>query len=618
MSVAMVLLFHGGVSWMHGGYVGVSVFFTMSGHLITSLLLAEHESSGRISLTAFYARRIKRLMPASLMCLALVAMMSWMGLYPTANHLRRETIAGALQVANWNSLTQHVSYADLVLGASGPLDHFWSLSIEEQFYWIWPLTFLGLFRLTTKRAQRLAAITTLTVGAVVVAPLIALRWGPNAAYWSTPARLAEILTGATLALILARWQRRSQWLSLLGTVGCLAIVTAAILFPTDHGPAYGGWLGVGSLASVALIAGLQVPGGLRNLFSRSAAVALGRISYGVYVFHWPIFTLITPQRTGWSGSGLLSARIAITLTVATISFHLVEQPIRRRSFAFNRAAPLAALATAAVVAVALTVTSVPTTSFGAATDLQRQVTITPTTDHLLPVVVDTNNAPTRPVRIVVLGDSTAQALSAGMVKWAAEHPASAQISVLAEPGCGLVRSVKLHDDDGRLQLACNNVLDVQLPALLAATPPDVAVVMVTLPDITPREWDSAEGELSALDSAYKQRKQSDYAQLLDQLASAGVTRTVWLTSPLPSSAWLGYLNGPIDPMLWQSQRDAVDNLANNHPSTLTVVPFDTWLTTRELEDARAWRPDGLHLSPAGGARAMIEYLAPIILHAATP
>ena len=614
----MVLLFHGGVSWMSGGYVGVSVFFTMSGYLITSLLITEHESTGRISLSGFYSRRIKRLMPASLLCLGVVAMLSWRGWFPTANHLRRETIAGALQVANWNNLTQHVSYADLVLGASGPLDHFWSLSIEEQFYWIWPAIFLGLFRFTTKPLRRLAATSMLTVGAVIAAPLIAQRWGPNAAYWSTPARLAEILTGATLALVLARWPRRPQWLSLLGIAGLLAIVAAAVLLPTDHGPAYSGWLGVGSLASVGLIAGLQVPSGLRQVFSHRGAVALGRISYGVYVFHWPIFTVMTAQRTGWTGTGLLIARLAVTLAIAAVSFRVVEQPIRKSSISFSRAAPLAAFATCAVVIVAITVASVPTTSFGAGAERQRQVSITPNSIQLPAVVVDANNRPTRPVRIVVLGDSTAQALSSGMINWAASHPESAQVNVLAEPGCGLVRSAKLHDDDGTLQSKCDNVLDVQLPELLEAAKPDVAVVMVTLPDITPREWASAEGELSALDGAYAQRKQADYGRLLDQLTTAGVTRTVWLASPLPSSAWLGYLNGPIDPLLWQTQRTAVAQLADRYSSTLTVVEFDRWLATRELDDARAWRPDGLHLSPTGGERAMLEYLAPIILHAATP
>ena len=143
VSVIAVLLFHAGMSWMTGGYLGVSVFFTLSGFLITRLLLAEHERSGRIDAGAFYARRARRLLPASVVCLVTVCMFAANGAFDGVADLRRDVVGAALQVANWTSLAGKGGYAEQLAAEAGrrsPLTHYWSLAIEEQFYWLWPLT----------------------------------------------------------------------------------------------------------------------------------------------------------------------------------------------------------------------------------------------------------------------------------------------------------------------------------------------------------------------------------------------------------------------------------------------------------------------------------------------
>ena len=614
-AVAMVLCFHGGFAWMTGGYVGVSVFFTLSGFLITSLLLVEQKKSGSISLSAFYGRRLKRLLPASLLCLATVAVMAAADLYPTANHVRREVVTGALQVANWNAITQHVSYADLVHGGAGPLDHFWSLSIEEQFYWLWPIAFLGIARLTVSSRTRLLVVGALTAAAIGVAPWIAHVWGPDVAYWATPARLAEILTGATLAVAFSHWSKRPDWLVALGWIGFVAIVAAAIWLPTDSGPAYRGWLGVASLASVALIAGLQPNGPLRSLFAMRPLVLVGRVSYGVYVFHWPVFVFLTATRTGIHGIALFAVRLGVTMVIAATSFVLLEQRVRRSRPRTRVFAPVAALATAAVVSLAIIAVPLAKTSYGAAADVKRQVAIAPSPEPLAALDITADSVPTRPLRIAILGDSTAEALSAGMVTWAAAHPAIVQVSVLATPGCGFVRSATLRDDGGVLQHRCDAVLDTDLPLLLQTSPPDVVVIMITLPDITDRGWTAAEGELNGLDPRYLERKRVDYATMIDQLQQAGVRHAVWLTSPLPNKAWLGYLNGPIDPRLWDSQRVAVSDLAVSYPGVVEVQPFDKWLEHEESAASAVWRSDGIHLDPDAAERVMGRYLASVLLQA---
>ena len=147
LAVAIVLVFHHG--WLDGGYVGVSVFFTLSGYLITSLALVEHDRTGRLDVGAFYGRRIRRLLPASLACLAGIVVLAWFGLFDDVEDLRRDIWAALAQVYNWVALSGGQTYADLVAGGEGvrsPLDHYWSLAIEEQFYWLWPLALVAVLR----------------------------------------------------------------------------------------------------------------------------------------------------------------------------------------------------------------------------------------------------------------------------------------------------------------------------------------------------------------------------------------------------------------------------------------------------------------------------------------
>ncbi len=161
LAVVAVLLFHGGVSWLTGGYLGVSVFFTLSGFLITTLLVRETATSGRVDAGRFYARRARRLLPASLVCIAAVCVLAAAGAFKGVSGLRRDVLGALLQVFNWVKLGSGQSYADLTTAASGlrhPLDHYWSLSIEEQFYWVWPVAVLGLVRLSrVDRAGRCCA-----------------------------------------------------------------------------------------------------------------------------------------------------------------------------------------------------------------------------------------------------------------------------------------------------------------------------------------------------------------------------------------------------------------------------------------------------------------------------
>jgi len=307
LAVTMVLLFHGGVSWMGGGYFGVSVFFTLSGFLITSLLVREHESTGRISPGAFYMRRAKRLLPASTLCLAVISLMATRDAWEGANHLRRDSAGALFQIANWVQLGSGASYTDLQSKAAGllsPLDHYWSLAIEEQFYWLWPLAFWGLARLARRRGWSLTRILlTVTLVFAAAAPVIAMVWGRDAAYWASPARAAEILIGALLAVAVREGKiEPRRWMAPLSLA---AVVVIAVVLPAAGGPAYHGAFPLLAIASGGLLLGLQHRGAtgvgpVVSVLSWKPLVGLGAISYGVYLFHFPVFVFANTNTGKWN------------------------------------------------------------------------------------------------------------------------------------------------------------------------------------------------------------------------------------------------------------------------------------------------------------------------------
>ncbi|MFM2076997.1 MAG: hypothetical protein RJA49_887 [Actinomycetota bacterium] len=631
VAVALVLVFHGGFSWLTGGYVGVSVFFTLSGFLITGLLLTEHGTTGRVSLRGFYGRRVRRLMPASLFCLAAIAVLAAFGRFGGLPHLRRDLLAALFQVANWNALAGGRSYADLIArnaGSLGPVDHFWSLSVEEQFYWIWPIVCAWLFARARRPHTVRNALVGMAVAAVAVAPFVAHVWGPDAAYWATPARLGEILVGAALAAVLHGRRAGGRALPWLGLAGLGVVAWAAVTWPADRGPAYGGWLGVFALASAALILGLQVPGPLCAAFSIGPLVHLGRISYGVYLYHWPVFALLTPTQVGLHGGWLFLVRLAVTLVVAEASFWFLEQPVRRGAGAPARLGRNAAAAMVAVAALAMLVVPAPAPVFSGSVDVPATfapsttaTTVAPTSvaaaDPLPPTTVPPTTAapptvPPRLQRVLLLGDSTGVALADGLYRWAGAHPTQLQVASLARLGCGLVRGSAMFGDGGdRFRANCDHAFDVELPALLRSGVPDLVTVMVTLPDVVDRTWSTAEGPLHPSDPRYTSRMRADYDRLTDQLLAAGVGTIVWVVPPPPGDRWPQSKVKPIPPQDWAAFIATIRREAVRHPEAVRLAHLDRWMAAHEPTDG-SMRPDGLHLAPEAAFVVTDRFLAPLL------
>ncbi len=634
VAVALVLFFHGGFTWMAGGYVGVSVFFTLSGFLITSLLILEHQRTGTVSWPGFVTRRAKRLLPASLLCLLAISLLAWNGEFAAVPHLRRDVIASVLQVANWNALSGSGSYADLLSRASGvtsPIDHYWSLAVEEQFYWVWPFVALLLLRVSKGRARLFVNLSLLALAGIVAARVIATNWGPDAAYWATPARLGEILVGAALAGGCLLWRQRPRWLGLVGVAGLAVVLWVAVEWPTRGGPAYDGWLGVFSLASAALILGLQAPGPLRRAFSAGPLVWLGRISYGVYVYHWPVYVLANARSLNLRGWPLFVVRIAITLAVAVISHWLIEQPVRRSRprprMAMSLAIPVSALVVLLAVLVVPAQPARRRVSAATATTTTTTTTSTPsatTADDrapMVPVVSSTSTSsttttlPAGPVNVVLIGDSTAVALNDGLTAWAAEATNRREVSV-ASIGCGLIRhTLMLGDENGKFTRQCSIALDKNLPQAIAAQQADTAMIMVTIPDGAMRQWSSDEGMLPWSDERYAERMLDDYRTMADVLIADGVRHIAWIVPPTPAEWWLGWEaeRNYFTPDAWSALRGVLETVQREHPDVVQVVRLDEWFVTSGADGDPAMREDGLHLTEAGAMRVMDEFLGPVLL-----
>jgi len=342
LAVVAVLLYHGVVSWAGGGFLGVDVFFVLSGYLITTLLLNEWRRWGSIDLVGFYVRRARRLLPA--LVLVVMAVAAWAALVAASDRLgaiRADGLSTLLYVANWRFIFAQQSYFDQ-FGDPSPFRHMWSLAIEEQYYLLFPLLLISLLRLAARRRWVLPVALTALAGASILAmaALYDPTGDPSRVYYGTDTRVHELMIGSLLAVVLTRLSqsRRAAAARLAPYVGIPALVgvLTAFLVLTDQSA----WLYRGGFAVVCLVTALLVAsvelaprGPVAWLLSLPPVVWVGAVSYGLYLWHWPIYIACTPDRTGLDGIALLLLRLGTTAVVATASYYLVEQPIRRGSLA---------------------------------------------------------------------------------------------------------------------------------------------------------------------------------------------------------------------------------------------------------------------------------------------
>lgn len=665
LAVAMVLAYHGGVAGLSvAGYYGVDVFFVLSGFLITSLLLVEGQSSGRIDIVAFWGRRARRLLPALLVVLAAVTLYVRLaaptGRYPGFGW---DALSVVAYVSNWHFIASSSNYF-AASAAPSLLTHTWSLAIEEQFYLLWPLVLWVTVRAGRRRGggANLAVLVVSVCGAVGSAVWMAVLYhsgaGSSRLYYGTDTHAQSILVGAALAAALDRWNIAPTRARTVAAGAALAGLgwAACSLGPSDPASYQGGFLLVAVLAAVLIAALATAPHSVPSrIFSSPPLAYLGRISYGMYLWYFPLFAVVDGASTGLAGAPLLAVRTVADIALASASFHLVETPLRRlprRRIAPRRVAAVGrvtAVASLAVVA-AVVMGAAPAVSSPGPTAAGR----TPLSGS-----ADSGASISRPgagaafgstaagtssgrLRLLVTGDSTGLTLGLALSSPAVEARYGLTVDDAALIGCGVAISAQV-DSHGRAAVPpppCNprTAPDRQWPALLqrqiAAFHPDVVLVAAGRWEVQSRRATPTSRWTNISQPAGRSYVESQL-RLAASIAASDGARVALATAPCFSSG--EQPNGTSWPEDQPSRLAAYNALIRTVASGMRpqaavvdldamVCPAGKFVTTIDGTVVRA--PDGVHYpffslshpaSPAPDTQSQTEafgsWIAPRILGA---
>jgi peptidoglycan/LPS O-acetylase OafA/YrhL len=343
IAVLAVLLYHSGVLLVPGGFLGVDVFFVLSGFLISSLLLQEIERTHAVSFKQFYIRRARRLLPALFATLALSAVLVLLFARDAAFQFRHDAIASVFYVSNWWYIVQDLSYFE-AMGRPPMLQHLWSLAVEEQFYLLWPLVLVFLYKRRGRPGVgRIALMVSL--GSTLLMALGSFIWnvpGPDGdasrLYFGTDTHAMGLLLGAALATVwrpgalpkkIALPAQLILWaVALLSLVGLFAIFHSA---GEDSAWLYrGGFFVVSALTAVIIALASHPAIGFGTLLAIQPMKYIGERSYGLYLYHWPIFVVTRPGiDLPFDGLPAWILRMGLTFGVAELSYRYLEVPIRR-------------------------------------------------------------------------------------------------------------------------------------------------------------------------------------------------------------------------------------------------------------------------------------------------
>lgn len=626
LAVGAVLVFHGGVAALPGGFLGVDAFFVLSGFLITSLLLTERDATGRISVVRFWARRARRLLPALLVLLLTVVLVSRF-LLPGEElpALRWDALAALAYVANWRMADRGGDYFAQT-AAPSPLQHTWSLGIEEQFYLLWPLLVVAVLAVSVRRRAKpaassgqrwLALLAVCCVCAAASAVAAALLFRPddvNRAYYGTDTRAVPLLIGCATALIVRYviGRRAARRHPVLGVLALAGAVGTGVLWATADGSAswlYRGGLVAAALAVAAVIAHVAVSpaGPTARLLAVPPLVWAGRISYGLYLWHWPLFGWLNADRTGQTGPRLLALRLAATVAVSVVSYYLVERPVRTGRWPWRQPRLAPALAAGAVLALAAaTVMVTRPPALPPPPSIALDVTPSPSEGNRSPMVRAGRRPGDKP-RVIFFGDSVSWSLGTYL-----PQQNELQVQVRGIPGCGIARlpDVRYIGEPHTNYPGCDR-WDVRWKHHVYYDDPDVAVILLDRWELMDRKLNGRYQHVGELEyDAYLNR---ELDRAIEIVASRGA-HVVLLTAPYTRRAERpdGGLWPEDDPARVDAWNVLLQAAAERHETSLLdlngqICPEGEF--TWRIDGIRV-RSDGLHFTPEGVRRYIAPWLLP--------
>jgi len=428
LGLLTILAYHHGYRWAQGGIFTLSMFFTLSGFLIASLTLAEWSKRGRVSMRSFWERRARRLLPAAFVTLAAIVLLQKRYAIGSGPQFKGDVLAAFGYVANWRYAVNGSDYAAIFL-TQQPVQHFWSLAVEEQFYLVFPLLFVGAMALSRGRWKVVGGVfAALSALSYVAAWITASQEHSNSgyAYFATHTRASEILVGVTLAFVMVAAPVR-RFLTSPG--GARAVRLGAVVGALGY---VWLWHSVGLSSSFVFHGGTMLNAVFTSLLivaccaarpgivARALAVwplrSIGKVSYALYLFHWPLFIYMSADRVGMSGWRLFALRVGAVLVLAVVSYFVVESPFRF----WLKLSGLRLAAVLAVPAVLLVgLVQVVDVQRSAAIDLQEAAAADPFKPG---VVRPPDDASPPPTRILLVGDSVSWTMWPGMITWNEQHP----------------------------------------------------------------------------------------------------------------------------------------------------------------------------------------------------
>ncbi len=639
-SVIAVMLYHANIAWLPGGFLGVEVFFVVSGFLITSLLIEEHESTQRIDLKQFWIRRARRLLPALFVMLCATAICVAFYATDSAPDFRRDVLPSLGYFSNWWQILA-VDTPYFAASSLPVLRHLWSLAVEEQWYLIWPLLFIFVFGAKWMRPKISGVLLLLCSGAIMFAT--ALRFvqddetRTNFLYLSTITRSSGLLLGAAVALLWRPWRKTSpsSWWksSVADALAVASIAVIGVLMATVHvadARLYQGGLAVTTIASAVIIAVVMRPNGLfvKKFFSQELFVKIGRRSYGLYLWHWPIFVITRARDSG----NRLAVALALTIIINEFVYQYVEIPTRQGALgkwwrnrqqlsAMHRRLPL--LIAAAVVA-SLGITGVKVVGIEARdlsidTSTANVIFSVPTTvasASSLPAASTTSTTIAKlPRKLVIVGDSQAHSLAINKPSGIEETFVITNGSI---DGCGVYdRGVGVGGTNGNFRRNFANCVGFEKKWAKSATTAraDVALVVIGA-------WEVLDLKINGFTFAVKTSPadtifRTQMKRGIDALRSTGATVAlleVACMRPVDSKG------GPV-PALPQRGDDTRTKHLNDLLREIAAPEDDgvffvsgpkEWCSDPKISTSLSYRWDGVHAYKPG-AKLIFETIASSVL-----